>query len=223
MNIKSITITMLTGVALLGASLSANAVNFSFTGNFVQDNSVQLFNFSVGASSPNVILETWSYAGGVNAAGQSIARGGFDPILAVFNSSGALIGQNDDGGSPARAIDLSGRAWDTYLSLGALAAGSYTVAVMQYDNFALGPNLANGFTYDAAGNATFTEGLTSHTTGMFWDVSGSAYNSRDNHWAFDILNVETAQTQGTPDGGSTMALFGMALTGLALVRNRLRK
>lgn len=215
MNIKKTTITALAGLAVLGASLSANALNYSYTGNLAQDNSVQLFNFTVGASSPNVILETWSYAGGVNAAGQTIARGGFDPTLVVFDSAGALIDQNDDGGSAFRTVDLGGQAWDTYLSLGSLAAGTYTVSVMQYDNFALS-TLAAGFRHDAPADAWFRN--------HFVDVSGDNYSQRDSHWAFDILNVESArQTNNVPDAGTTVTLFGMALSGMALVRSRMRK
>src|SRR5271169_4094200 len=108
--------------ALLVPSLS-KADNFSFTGNLSAGNQVQVFDFSVGAVS-NVILETWSYAGGTNAAGTLIARGGFDPILAVFDGTGALVGQNDDGGSSVSA-DITGVHYDTYLNLTTLAAGDY--------------------------------------------------------------------------------------------------
>lgn len=66
---------------------------FSFNGNFTADDNVQLFNLSVGATS-NVEFRTWSYAGGTNAAGQVIPEGGFDPILALFGSTGALFAQN---------------------------------------------------------------------------------------------------------------------------------
>src|ERR1051325_2516446 len=83
---------------LAGITVAALLVGASFAGNFVHDDDVQQFNFTVGAASPNVILRAWSYAGGVNAAGQVIQRGGFDTILALFNSAGTLIGQNDDGG-----------------------------------------------------------------------------------------------------------------------------
>src|SRR5215510_14265065 len=91
----------------------ATADNFSFTGTFTQDDNVQLFNFSIGAPSSGVILRTWSYAGGVNAAGATIARGGFDPILALFNATtGALIGQNDDGGGLVPADSGTGATFD---------------------------------------------------------------------------------------------------------------
>lgn len=87
---------LLGGVLTMGAA-QATPQNFSFTGTFSQDDNVQLFHFTVGDTS-TVTLRTWSYAGGVNAAGQTIARGGFDPILALFDGTGVLINQNDDGG-----------------------------------------------------------------------------------------------------------------------------
>jgi hypothetical protein len=200
------------------ASANANTQNFSFTGNFTQDNTVQLFTFSVGAASPNVILETLSYAGGVNAAGQTIARGGFDPILAVFDSSGARIGQNDDGGSNVPA-DITGAHFDTYLSLGGLAAGTYTVSVMQYDNFSNG-DLSAGFRHDSPSDAWFTRALTGHVTGGFYDVTGS---QRDSHWAFDILNVEGAVVipPGVADSGATLGSLATAFLALATLKRRL--
>jgi hypothetical protein len=196
----------------------ALADNFSFTGNFTQDDNVQLFNFTVGATS-NVTLRTWSYAGGVNAAGATIARGGFDPILALFNSSGVLIDQNDDGGCGVVPEDaVSENCWDTFL-MANLAAGTYTVSVMQYDNFATGPNLSNGF--DRSGQGNFTGPLTGHPGGSFWDVSDS---QRDNHWAFDILNVSQATTPpptGVPEP-STIALLLPGLAGLVACFRRSR-
>ena len=177
-------LTLLSGVAY--------ADNFSFAGTFSQDDNVQLFNFVVGAPSA-VTLRTWSYAGGTNAAGNVIARGGFDPILALFNSSGAFIDQNDDGGCGTVAADsVSGVCWDTFLTA-SLVAGSYTVAVMEFDNFANGPNLSNGFTRSGQGN--FTGPLTNHPGESFWDVTNT---HRDNHWAFDILNVQAATQTETP-------------------------
>jgi hypothetical protein len=209
---------------LAGTSASVNAIDYSFTGNIAQDNTVLFFNFTVGAASPDVVLRTWSYAGGVNAAGATIASGGFDPILAVFDSAGTLINQNDDGGSSVPADSVTGAHFDTYLDLGALTAGNYTVSVMQYNNFATGPTLANGFSH---GNGTpaeawFTQTLTGNATGGFWDVT---IHQRDSHWAFDILGVQQAigPDPSVPDCGATVGLLGLALGGLALIRNRVRK
>src|SRR5262245_47769873 len=113
--LRKFTISSLVITLFILAQVSvAQADNFSFTGSFTQDDNVQLFNFTVGALS-TVTLRTWSYAGGNNSAGNAISRGGFDPILALFNATtGALIGQNDDGsGVPT---DITGVAYDTLLT-----------------------------------------------------------------------------------------------------------
>jgi hypothetical protein len=87
--------------AIIAISLSAgsaNAADFSFTGNLKDDNEVQEFNFTVAEAAADVTLRTWSYAGGTNAQKTVIERGGFDPIVSLFNgSTGAQISQNDDG------------------------------------------------------------------------------------------------------------------------------
>lgn len=196
-------------VLMLTAAASwASADNFSFQGSFTADDNVQLFNFTVGASS-TVTLRTWSYAGGVDAAGVTIPRGGFDPILALFNSSGAQINQNDDGGSNVPADSVTGEHYDTYLS-STLAPGTYTVSVMEYDNFAIGPNLSNGFTETGHGNFTAGFGC---SAGIFCDVSGvPAGNSRTANWEFDILGVQSASVPvtGTPEPASLGLLIGGA-------------
>jgi hypothetical protein len=184
----------LTGVLLLGClALPASAADFSFTGTFTTGNDVQLFNFSVTAPS-NVTLRTYSYAGGINAAGDVIARGGFDPILALFNgSTGAFIDQNDDGGFNVPADPVTANHWDTFLQA-ALAPGDYTVSVMAFSNFAIGPNLSNGFEGD-----------------------GFIGNGRDGHWAFDILNVEFASTPSVPGPIVGAGLPGLILAGGGLL------
>jgi len=183
------------------AAEQAEAADFSFTGSFVGVNDVQFFDFSVGTLS-DVTLRTWSYAGGLNAAGQSIARGGFDPILALFSlPTGALIGQNDDGGANVAPDAVTGARFDTFLTV-SLAAGDYRVSVMEYANFAFGPNLSNGFT-----NGGIPD---------FFDVTG---NQRTNNWAFDVLNVNSAVAGGVPEP-STWAMMLIGFAGLAFVSRR---
>src|SRR5579872_2104912 len=135
----------LRSLAVCGLFATAGfADNFSFTGMFTSDDDVQQFNFAVGAPS-TVTLRTYSYAGGTNSAGTVIPRGGFDPILALFDSSGNLVNQNDDGGCGLVPADAgTGMCWDTYLQ-SPLAPGNYSVTVMEYNSFANGPNIANGF------------------------------------------------------------------------------
>ncbi len=210
---------LFTLAALASASL-AHAGSFSFTGSFNQDDDVQLFSFTVGAPS-NVTLVSLGYAGGVNAAGNTIAQGGLDTILALFDGAGNLIGQNDDGVCGAVPADsATGACWDTYLFLPNLAAGTYQVAVMQFDNFAAGSNLADGFVRQGQGN--FTGALGGCTNGSFCDVTGVAPgNNRTNQWAFDILGVESASQGGNevPEP-STWALMGAGLAAVVGLRRR---
>jgi hypothetical protein len=162
----------------------ASAADFSFSNNLPSDNAVATFTFSLVAPA-NVTLRTFSFAGGTNAAGTAIPAGGFDPILAVFDSTGALIDDNDDGDCPPLTIDpISGDCYDTYLELTNLPAGDYTVAVTQYDNFATGPNLSDGFDGTDAVN----------------------FDGRTSFWAFDILNADSASGPPVvppPSGAST--------------------
>jgi hypothetical protein len=115
------------------ACSAANAANFSFIGSLSSPSEVQLFSFNIGSESA-VTLRTLSFAGGLNAEGTLIAGGGFDPILTLFDSTGLLIAENDDGDS-----------LDPFLFLPSLAPGFYQVAVAVFANFATGPNLSNGF------------------------------------------------------------------------------
>jgi len=78
-------------------------------------------------------------------SGTTIPRGGFDPTLSVFDSTGRLVGSNQDGGCGVVAADaVTGMCWDFYL-IAALPAGTYRVVLTQSTNTANGPPLQDGF------------------------------------------------------------------------------
>jgi len=181
---------------LATSSVSALAATLSFTGNLAGENDVELFNLTL-ASTSDVTLRTWSYAGGTNAAGNLIPRGGFDPVVWLFFGAGStalLINANDDGiGVPVDPF--TGLALDALLESFALPAGLYTVALTEVANFALGPTLGDGF-----------------LGGGIPDFDG-----RTSAWALDILGADSVSVVPLP---GTLALLGLGLIGLGWARRR---
>lgn len=205
MNMKMKPIALL--LALCAAVSSASAANISYTGEFAYDNEVKLFQFNVDTLS-TVGLRTWSYAGGINAAGEAIARGGFDPIMALFNSAGQLVGEQDDGGCRKVAADaVTRQCWDINYSI-ELAPGTYTASLQQYNHYSVSSNLADGFYYQDDQYRNFRNGFVDEM-----DVK------RNGSWAVDLLNVSLPAPAGVPEPGSIW-LVGAALAGLTALRRR---
>lgn len=209
-------------VLLLSAGV-ASASNISFTGTFSQDDQLEIFQFT--APSNNVTLRTWSYAGGINANGQIILAGGFDPVLSLFDATGGLLSSsplvatNDDGAGVA--IDPStGNAFDSLLNLTTLAGSTYILVLSQYDNLPNGPDFGGGFSQQGAGN--FTPGEFGCGGVSFCDPSPA---QRTGNWAVDIDGVGAASdlsASSVPEPRST-TLLAAGILGLALLGWRKKK
>lgn len=188
-------------VALMAAHVPAAA--HSVAGTFISDDQVHFVHFRT-AMDGLVTIETFSYAGGVDADGTAVAPGGFDPVFALFGSDGTLLGYGDDGAT--RTDPVTGGALDAVLAI-SLPAGDYVVALSQFDNFAIGPTFADGFLEAGSGNFTAAYGC---AAGRFCDVNGA---DRNGSFAISISGATVPEP-------TTLALVGLMLPALWMARRR---
>ena len=206
----------LLSIAVLGSCLTATSASFSaevdFKGNFLHDNDVLRFDFSVGLPNTNVTLFSSSWI-----------DGGFDPILAIWDSAGNQIEEQDDGGvvgsQQSNAFFYTYGEFDSFLTIN-LAAGDYIATLTQYDNFSVSTLLADGFLRDADPLFTAAFGCSngSFCEGSPVDSHGDPVEpNRTSAWNLHFLNVAGARLNTVPEP-SALLLFGLA--GLALVGGR---
>lgn len=213
--------------AFLLGSAAAFGAGFSFTGNFTQDNEIQLFQVTMAADGV-LTIQTFGYAGGLNQAGNNISAGGFAPALSVFDSTGTLIAADNLGGSVpncfGRGIDpTTGFCFDAIVYDSSnlplnLVAGLYTVVLTQQGNTAVG-NLSDGFLYDAANlnDPTFTGTNSGFPGQTFVDPFGS--HLRTSAWAVDFVSDTLADVGQVPEPGA-LSLFLIGAASLAAFRRK---
>ena len=190
---------------------TANASTVSYSGTFSGDDQVQLYSYTLSHAS-NVVFSTDSYGGGVSN-GVSIPAGGFVPVLSLFNSMGNEIAS--DGGDATcyagmKADPATSMCDDAYLNEN-LAAGSYTVALTEFFNVPVGPNISDGFLEQGQGNFT---GATCGTTGAFYETDTATCSQRTGAFS---LNITT-----TPEP-STLWLGAIPLIAFGVVRRRAQR
>lgn len=199
--------------------LISRATNVTLQGNFTADDSLQLFSVSLAAPAA-VDIRSYGYAGGTTSTGTVAARGGFDTILTLFSASGVFIDDNDDG--TGAAVDpTTGQASDARITA-SLAAGSYIVALTQYDNFSIG-NLADGFVETGNHNFTADPGFANGGAcpgNIFRDISGTDGRCRNGNWTVDFVNVANVTAIPEP---SALLLAGIGFALLLVGRFRQRR
>jgi hypothetical protein len=219
MALRSLTCCLLAAIGTVALAGAANAIpqDFTFSGNFMDDDDVLIFNFSVAApSSVTVLSSSW----------QSPSGGGFDPILSLFDSSGLLVDSQDDGGVSGaqlvNGVSYDYGVWDSYYTV-TLDAGDYSIAITQYNNFPISTALVDGFEHEGNPNFTFDFGYGGATQPMFngiWDDN----DPRTSFWRFHLLNVETVEVIDPNPGAvpepATLALIGAGLLAAAGLRRR---
>lgn len=173
-----------------------------------------------------VTLQTWGFGGGVNAAGTSIAAGGFDPLVALFSGTGPS----------AQVIDGTSDILSNYSSYaGCPPAGTVTIGSSTGNcgdirmSFSLGAGVYTVLLSDAAyipdalfDDGTLGEGFTDLTPGVlpFQTCAGQDCIRDTSAWALDV----SAPNVPTPEPSAGMLLlFGIGLFAAGIRRRRSRR
>jgi hypothetical protein len=174
------------GGLLLGLVPLGRASSVTYTGTFTADDQVQEYTWTLAQNS-QVLLSTDSYGGGTSN-GVTTPAGGFVPVISLFSSTGTVIASDGGDGvcqGSMKKDGVTGMCDDAYISTD-LAAGSYIVAVSEFFNVPIGPNLSDGFLMQGQGDFT---GSTCGTTGAFYATDVAPCVERTGNFAVTLSTV----------------------------------
>lgn len=169
------------------------AANITFLGSLQSDDQAVEFTISVSALS-TVTIRTVSYGGDPYADVGVILAGGFDPYLTLFGATGMFLAENDDADS-ATTDPSTGQGLDSQI-IEELLPGIYGLVLTQYGNYALGPNITDGFSESGHSSYTNQDGFAAGDrcpSGLFKDSSGTAGRCRTGSYAVEFSSDENAR------------------------------
>jgi hypothetical protein len=119
-------------ISVAGFAKAQPAAFFSATGTFsVSSGQSTDFNFAL-ANTSSLTLRTQAASGGTNFAGQSIASGGIDSILTLYNGGGTQIAQDDDAVGQSTLDSLLSATGTGSSLLSPQAAGNYRLRLTNF-------------------------------------------------------------------------------------------
>lgn len=206
-----------------GGAARGYADTISYTGTLA--NSEDSFTATVSvADGGSVLLQTYGFGGGVNAAGTSIAAGGFDPFVGLFQGTGDgavfVDGTSDvltnysPGCPPAGTVTIgsvAGQCGDVNFQFTGLSAGTYTVLLTD------GEYLPAAVFEDSG---TLGDGFFDLTAGVFQTcVDENNCNTDTANWALDITTSASGGPPTVPEPPSVeLAGMGVALAAAWMYR-----
>jgi len=202
---------LVNGALLLSLAVAPGfASTILFTGTFLADDQVAIFNITAN-SSETITIQTDSYAGGtVNSL--VIPAGGFAPTAFLFDNLGDVLTLSNGTCGQVGMDPTTGNCDDLDFQ-DTLGPGTYTLALAVYNNIPVDTSITDGFVEDGVPGFTCTE---AGTSGNFCDLTTALGTSRTGNYAIAITGADSVTS---PEPGSILLLFaGGALT--ALLRRR---
>ncbi|MGO9260987.1 MAG: DVUA0089 family protein [Bryobacteraceae bacterium] len=228
---------LLSAVCLLTATPGGASSFLSYTGALGSPESVFEATF-VLATTDTINIQTWSFGGGTNAAGQLIAAGGFDPLVALFSGPPATATMYTDGlGNPLADADNLGNppyspvgncppagfvtigtgsgsaiCGDDFLQISGLPAGLYTLVLTD----------ANYLPNAIFDNGALSEGFTDLTGGLFQTCNttsdGTTCVDDNPNFAVDIVSATGTMDLGSAPEPGALAPVSIGLAALACLK-----